>query len=140
MFLPGLWQITGYRQTSCPVTKHSKGSTSYSLARKMVLFVNAITSFSDKPLVYIFYTGALICGAALLYILRLCYLRWSIGIPLMGWPSLIVSIWFLGGLTIFFIGVLGIYLAHMYREIKQRPYTIVREVYSASHEPPSKDR
>ena len=57
----------------------------------------------------------------------------------MGWPSLIVSIWFLGGLTIFFIGVLGIYLAKMYREIKQRPYSIVRDVFPAgtspSHEP-----
>jgi len=47
----------------------------------------------------------------------------------MGWPSLIVSIWFLGGLTILFIGILGVYMAKIYREIKHRPYVLVREVF-----------
>ena len=50
----------------------------------------------------------------------------------MGWPSLIVSIWFLGGLTIFFLGILGVYLAKIYQEIKHRPYTIVRDVFPPS--------
>lgn len=132
IFMPGLWQITGYRQRSWPVTKLAKGATSYSLTRRIALFVNAITSFSDRPLIYIFYTGASICGASILYIIRLLYLKCSRGFPLLGWPSLIVSIWFLGGLTIFFLGILGVYLAKIYREIKRRPYSIVREVYPPS--------
>jgi putative glycosyltransferase len=61
--------------------------------------------------------------------------RWLFrGIPLIGWSSLIVSIWFLGGLTIFFIGVVGIYLAKVFSEIKQRPRTIVRQVLPAIRE------
>jgi putative glycosyltransferase len=129
VFMPGLWQLTGYRQQPSPVTKHSKGTTSYSLALRISLFVNAITSFSDRPLVYIFYTGATICAVSGLYIARLLYLKWSSGFAIMGWPSLIVSIWFLGGLTILFIGILGVYMAKIYREIKHRPYVLVREVF-----------
>jgi putative glycosyltransferase len=48
---------------------------------------------------------------------------------LQGWASLIVSIWLLGGLTLFSLGVLGIYLAKIFVETKKRPYTIVREIY-----------
>jgi putative glycosyltransferase len=50
---------------------------------------------------------------------------------LSGWPSLIVSIWFLGGLTIFSLGVIGIYIAKIFSETKQRPYTIIRRIYES---------
>ena len=132
IFIPGLWQLTGFQQIPVPVAKHSRKGTTYTLRRKISLFVNAITSFSDKPLIYTFYTGTLICLTAGLYVGWLIFKKFRWGSPLIGWPSLIVSIWFLGGLTIFFIGILGIYLAKIYREVKQRPYTIVRDVYPPS--------
>jgi putative glycosyltransferase len=135
VFIPGLWQLTGFHQIAVPVQKHSSSATTYSLGRKIALFVNAITSFSDKPLVYTFYTGTLICLGAGMYVVWLLYLKIQWGNPLLGWPSLIVSIWFLGGLTIFFIGVLGIYLSRVYREIKQRPYSIVRNVFPFETKP-----
>jgi putative glycosyltransferase len=47
-----------------------------------------------------------------------------------------VSIWFLGGLTIFCTGVIGIYLAKVFTETKQRPYTIVRAEYGFDRDPP----
>jgi putative glycosyltransferase len=46
-----------------------------------------------------------------------------------GWASLIVSIWLLGGLTIFCLGVIGIYLAKIFIEVKHRPYTIIKQVF-----------
>jgi len=46
-----------------------------------------------------------------------------------GWTSIMVSIWILGGLIISFIGVIGIYLAKIFSETKQRPYVIVREIH-----------
>jgi len=52
-----------------------------------------------------------------------------VGVP--GWASIMVSIWFLGGVTIFCVGVLGIYLAKVFTETKDRPYTIVRQIYGA---------
>jgi len=50
-----------------------------------------------------------------------------IGVP--GWASIMVSIWFLGGVMIFCVGVLGIYLAKVFTETKDRPYTIIRRIY-----------
>jgi len=114
IFLHGLWPHLGYLQIPQTVHKHSRSTTTYRFSRKLSLGVNAITSFSNKPLIFIFYTGLLLCLTAGSYILWLLQRRLFHGISLMGWPSLIVSIWFLGGLTIFFIGVLGIYLAKMF--------------------------
>ena len=132
VFLPALWALPGFAQIAQPVKKHSKGSSTYSLARKIALLVNAITAFSNTPLILIFYTGLCLSGVAGLYIFWLFWKRVWYGIPIMGWPSLIVSIWFLGGLTILFIGILGIYLAKVFAEIKGRPRSIVRHIFSAS--------
>ena len=51
-----------------------------------------------------------------------------------GWTSLIISIWFFGGLTTLILGILGIYIANILSESKRRPYTVVRRVYRASEE------
>ena len=127
--LAGLWAITGFSQSPLEIRKHDKGSSTYGLAHKIANLVNAITSFSNRPLMYIFYLGtsiSLLAGLAAAYlILR----RILFGTYLAGWASLIVSIWLLGGLTIFSIGLLGIYLSKIFTEAKQRPYTIVRDVY-----------
>ncbi|HVO33045.1 MAG TPA: glycosyltransferase family 2 protein [Elusimicrobiota bacterium] len=129
VFLAGLIEITGYRQILVPVDKGSRAVSGYRWRRKMVMAVEAITSFSDRPLVLIFVTGSLISMAASLYIIYIV-VRWVIrGVPITGWPSLIVSIWFLGGLTIAFIGVLGIYLSKIYIETKRRPRSVVRKIY-----------
>jgi putative glycosyltransferase len=61
----------------------------------------------------------------------LMYRSMTAGIGVPGWASIMVSIWFLGGLTIFCIGVIGIYLAKIFTETKRRPYTIVRQEYDA---------
>jgi putative glycosyltransferase len=63
--------------------------------------------------------------AALYLIVR----RVFFGVFLTGWPSLIVSVWLLGGLTIFCLGVIGIYLSKVFMEVKPRPYTVVRQLY-----------
>jgi putative glycosyltransferase len=129
--LAGLWQITGFHQIPVFVDKRAKGSSTYTLARKIEAVVNAVTSFSNKPLVFIFYLGALILtlsslAGGYLVVARIFYksLLW-------GWPSLIVSIWMLGGLTIFCLGLIGIYLSKVFIETKGRPYTIIRKIYTA---------
>jgi putative glycosyltransferase len=129
VFIPGLWTITGFEQRAVKCVKTSKGSSTYTFGKKMAVFVNAVTSFSSKPLVYIFYLGVVI---SMLSILAGCYLvirRIFFGDFLVGWPSLIVSIWFLGGLTILSLGVIAIYLSKVFMETKDRPYTIVRKIY-----------
>jgi putative glycosyltransferase len=123
--ISGLWVITGFRQVGLPVEKLSLNPTTYNVSRKVALMVNHLTSFSNKPLVGIFYLG---CVILLLSIMMGAYLvirRLVYGL-LEGWASVMVSLWFLGGLSIFCIGIVGIYLAKMFSEVKRRPYAIVR--------------
>ena len=126
-----LWTFTGFTQVALPVDKATKGSTSYDVRRKIAHFVNSITSFSSAPLVFVFYLGvsiSLLAGIAGTYLI---IRRLFFGVLLEGWPSLIVSVWFLGGLTLLSLGVLGVYLAKVFTEVKQRPYTVVREIFEA---------
>jgi putative glycosyltransferase len=129
IFLAGLWHITGFRQCPIRVTKRSKGQSTYTFQRKLSLFVNAVTSFSNTPLVMIFYFGIGILLLASGFIAYLVVYWLFLASPPSGWTSLIASIWFLGGLIISFIGILGLYLSKVYSESKQRPYTIVRETH-----------
>lgn len=125
----GLWVITGFKQASQLVHKHSTSPTSYTLSGKFGHLVNAVTSFSSLPLVYTFYSGLLISISALFYIAYILGRFLLIASPPSGYTSLIASIWFFSGLIIFFLGVQGIYLSKMFSEVKQRPYSIIRRVY-----------
>ena len=130
--LAGLEVVTGFEQRPLTIVKQSRSVSSYGLRRRISVFVNAITSFSNRPLVYIFQIGlsvmllATIAGAILLQ----QSLSGRVGVP--GWASIMVSIWFLGGLTIFSIGVIGVYIAKVFTETKRRPYTVVRREYRAA--------
>lgn len=129
IFFPGICALAGHKQVALPVTKHHKGSSTYTLKKKLAQVVDAITSFSTTPLVFIFYLGVLISiisGSYGLWII----IRRIFFVPYMeGWVSTVVSIWLLGGITIFCIGLIGIYLSKVFMETKQRPMTIIRKVY-----------
>ena len=129
MVISGLWLITGYKQMPLPVTKTSISPSTYTFARKVAHLVNAVTSFSATPLYMIFYCGVGIFLAALAYAVYLAVWRLFADSSVEGWTTVVVSVWILGGLTISFIGVIGIYLAKVFSEAKQRPYAIIRSVY-----------
>jgi putative glycosyltransferase len=127
--IAALWATTGFQQVAVPVQKRYKGTSTYTLRRKIAHVVDSVTSFSSAPLVFIFYLGTTISLLAGVFGTYLIIRRLAFGVLLEGWPSLIVSIWFLGGLTLFCLGIIGIYLSKMFTEVKQRPYTTVRQVY-----------
>lgn len=129
VFMAGLWSITGFRQIGTPVDKGSRNSSTYTLRRKLSTLVNGVTSFSSAPLRYIFYLGTIVMLTSGLCALYLIFHVFFLGQFLPGWASVMVSVWLLGGIMIFCIGVVGIYLAKVFSEAKQRPYTIVRNVY-----------
>lgn len=129
MVISCLWVITGFKQSAHVVKKHMNSATTYSLARKIEHLTNSITSFSAVPLRLIFYTGLIIFACALLYVVYLVFDKLVLATPLDGWTSVMVSIWLLGGMIISFVGVIGIYLSKIFSESKQRPSTIVREIY-----------
>jgi putative glycosyltransferase len=129
MMIAGLWALTGFRQEPVRLQKHARSATTYSLRHKIRILVNSITSFSHRPLLGIFYLGLVIIALASIAAGYLVVRRLFFGELLAGWPSLIVSVWLLGGLTLFSVGILGIYLSKVFIETKQRPYTIIRELY-----------
>ncbi len=134
VFMAGLWHITGFFQRPQHVTKQSTSETTYTFRRKMSLLINSVTSFSNTPLIGIFYVGLTIFLIASLFTLYLVVNRLFFAKPLSGWTSVMASIWLLGGLVISFIGVIGIYLSKIFSETKQRPYTIVRRIYGKSYD------
>jgi putative glycosyltransferase len=124
-----LWLITGYEQRSYPVKKLSRGATSYSLTKKCSHLINAVTSFSAAPLKLIFISGVIIFFGSIAYASYLTLNRIFFSRTVDGWTSIMVSIWFLGGMIVSFLGILGLYLSKIYTEVKQRPNVIVREVF-----------
>ena len=129
VFLGGLMTITGYLQVPLTVKKYSKGSSTYTLRRKVALFVNALTSFSNKPLIYIFYLGCIISFISGVAGCFLIFRKLIFGGILVGWSSIMTTLWFLGGVIIFCLGIIGIYFSKIFIEVKQRPYTIIRQIY-----------
>lgn len=129
LYLGGIWSLVGGKQVAVPVVKKSTSQSTYTFRRKVSLFVNAITSFSNKPLIFIFYLGFTISSLAALAALSMVIRKLFFGAVQTGWASLMVSIWFLGGLNIFVLGIIGIYLAKVFSESKQRPFVQVRKTY-----------
>ena len=84
MMIAGLWALTGFRQVPFAVTKHSRSKTTYSLRRKIALLVNSITSFSNRPLVFIFYLGLAIGALAAMAAVYLVIRRVFFGDPAAG--------------------------------------------------------
>jgi putative glycosyltransferase len=130
--LAGLWTATGFEQRPIKVDKGKRAGTTYTWRRRVSALVNALTSFSSRPLIYVFYMGIAVMLLSLAAGLGLVVRTFTHGINVPGYASLMVSVWFLGGLTIFCIGIVGVYVAKIFTETKDRPYTIVRAEYGAS--------
>jgi putative glycosyltransferase len=128
-WMDGLFALAGFRQVGLPVVKGSESESTYTLRRKLKLFVDAVTDFSEVPLHLIFYAGFVISLLSGCYITYLIFQKLYFGISVDGWTSVIVSLWFLGGMTILFLGIIGIYLSKIFIETKRRPLTVVRQVY-----------
>ncbi|MEZ0168394.1 glycosyltransferase family 2 protein [Microvirga sp. TS319] len=124
-----LWDIAGFKQVPLRVKKLSLSPTTYSLHRRLEMGIKYVTTTSTKLLYYFLYAGILVAGFSTVTI-GYFLIRYLIsGIAVDGWTSLIVSVWFFGGLTTLILGVLGIYIANILSETKRRPYTIVRQVH-----------
>ena len=134
MDIANLLHVTGYRQVPVIVRKHAKPDTTYTFLKRLRLALNSVTSFSRRPLVGVAVTGALILMAALAITAYVLLTYVISGEVPSGYTSLILSLWFLGGLTIFSIGVVALYIAIIFSEVKARPTAIVRDVYSCRHQ------
>jgi putative glycosyltransferase len=134
--LSGLFQLTGFSQKAVPITKRYKGTTSYNFIRRVRVFIDSITSFSSRPLVIISNLGL---GITLFSVFSMAYLifqKMAFGSTISGWTSLMGSVWFLGGIIILSVGVVGLYVAKVFKETKRRPRTVIRKVYQRGADEP----
>ena len=124
----GLFVITGFRQAGQVFQKGSRPMASYSFRARLISLLDSITSFSETPLYFVFFTGLLVLMASGIIACWLLITKLT-GQVLAGWVSTLFSVWFLGGLAIFSIGVVGLYISRIFIETKHRPYTIIRKIH-----------
>ena len=128
MFLRGMVPMLGFRTAEVYYERGERvaGESKYPL-RKMVAFaMEGITSLSNRPIRYVLLLGAL---CALLGVGMAVYVIVSLvrGHTVAGWPSLMMSVWLLGGLQLMALGLIGEYIGKIYMETKRRPKFILEE-------------
>jgi dolichol-phosphate mannosyltransferase len=117
----------GFKSTSLLITHgvRKEGKSTYTLSKLLNLALMVILTYSQKPLILTIKTGLLISFLSLTYVIY-SIVRWYMGkIMVLGYSSIIASIWLIGGLTIFILGVIGLYLGKAFEGIKNRPIYIV---------------
>lgn len=124
-----IYQDIGLKQIGVKIRKLSISDTTYTLRKKISLMISSIVSFSNKPLWYIFIFGLITTTISGLAIIKLIISKLFMDIAIDGWTSVMVSIWFFGGLIILMLGIIGIYLSTIFLEVKQRPYTMIKNIY-----------
>lgn len=129
IIIGGLWSITGFAQASLPITKLRKSETTYSPSRRLSLAIESIVAFSNAPLVLSFYLACLVFVTAVVFIIYLLGIYLSSGSAVEGYLSIIASVWLLSGIILLVQGIQNFYIAVIFSESKDRPRSIVREVY-----------
>ncbi len=129
MFLRGMVPLIGYQSDSVYYDRKERvaGESKYPLKKMLALAFNGISSFSVKPISMIMGLGmVIICCSILAAIYAL--ISFFTGNVEPGWTSLILSIWFLGGLQLISIGMVGLYIGKIYMEVKERPRYNIEKV------------
>jgi dolichol-phosphate mannosyltransferase len=120
----------GMRQVAVPYNRdeRTQGQTNYPFGRMLRLAVDAVTSFSIRPLRIASLIGLCFGFLGLVGVVY-AIIGWAIGQTVPGWTSVMVVVMMLGGIQLFVIGILGEYLGRLYIEAKHRPLYIVDQVY-----------
>ena len=129
LFLRGIVPMIGYRTGTVEYERGERfaGESKYPLKKMLSFAMEGITSLSTKPLKMITGLGFfifLVSIAMLIYSI----VRWAMGETIIGWASVICSVWAIGGLILLSLGVIGEYIGKIYLETKARPRFLIREV------------
>ena len=129
LFLRGIFVNMGFRQETVyfDVKPRLAGNTKYSLSKMLSMALKAITSFSVVPLRLVTVTGFSIFLLSICMTLYVFYISFFTSVAVPGWASTVIPIYFLGGIQLLGIGVIGEYIGKSYQEIKGRPRFIKEE-------------
>jgi glycosyltransferase involved in cell wall biosynthesis len=128
-FIRGQISWIGYRQTFLEYDRAERagGETGYTYRKMIKLALDGITGFSDAPLKAATIGGFIVSGMAFLVMLYTLYARLRTHDYEPGWPSLMISILFLGGVQLIAVGVIGEYIARLSTNVRQRPLYIISD-------------
>lgn len=128
LFLRGLTSWMGFKQTAIDFTASERvlGQSSYNLKKMITFAFTGITAFSVKPLYIAAYLGFIFSGFSVIgygaYVIYAFVAKTEIS----GWASLIMTIVFFGGLQLIILGIIGIYLGKIFKQVKVRPNYIIK--------------
>ena len=126
LFLRGMVPLVGYRSTNVYYDRNERfaGESKYPLKKMLSFAFDGITSFSISPIRMISAFGAIVCVFAFVMAIY-ALVQKIIGHTGAGWASLMVSIWFIGGVQLLSVGLIGEYIGKLYKEVKRRPRYII---------------
>lgn len=129
LYLRGLIPLIGLKSTTVDdhIREREAGHSKYTLRKMLNLALDGITSFSVKPIYYVIYLGIIFLFISLgigIYVIH-AFINHT-EVP--GWASLILSIWFVGAMLMISIGAVGLYIAKIYEEVKQRPLYNISQI------------
>lgn len=136
LFLRGIVPMIGYRTDVVEYQRGERfaGESKYPFHKMFSFAMEGVTSLSTKPIRYIAGLGFfifLVAAAMLVY----SVVRWAMGATIMGWASVMCSVWAIGGLILLSLGIIGEYVGKLYLESKGRPRFIIREILDDDHGP-----
>lgn len=137
-FMRGLSVWVGFKQTGVEYKRAARhaGETKYPLSKMVRFALDGITSFSYLPLQLATYLGFLIAAISMLALIVVIIMRLTNATPdFYGQAATLVSVLFLGGIQLIFLGIIGEYLGRIYDEVKRRPLYIVSDVHGLEKKP-----
>lgn len=128
LFLRGITRDLGLKWTTVDdvLKPREKGESKYTLSKMLTLAFNGITSFSIKPLTLILYLGIVSILVSIAFVIYTIVIHFM-GITAWGWSSMFASIWFLGGVQLVSLGIIGQYVGNTFMETKKRPRYFISE-------------
>lgn len=129
LFLRGMIPLIGYPSDTVYYERNERfaGESKYPLKKMLAFAFDGISSFSVKPIRFIVWLGFLVFFVSVVMLIY-SVVRHAMGHTVLGWSSLIVSIWALGGLQLLSIGVIGEYIGKVYMETKARPKFAIQDI------------
>ncbi|MCF7935323.1 MAG: glycosyltransferase family 2 protein [Synergistales bacterium] len=142
LFLRGLISWIGFRQGEVTFIREGRyaGETKYPFAKMLRLSLDAVTSFSYKPLRLAGYLGFLLSAVSFVYILVVVIEKLFTDLTVPGWSSLMAITLFFNGITLIMLGILGEYVGRIYEETKDRPRYIITEHLGFDEEIPERTK
>ena len=134
LFLGGMMSWTGFLQVGLSVGKKQReGQSTYTLLKRVQLMVNAVSSFSSRPLVWLFNAGIGITGLSFAYVGYLIVRKLLFGDALLGFTSMMALLALTLGIVTTGLGLVGIYLGKVFNQVQNRPTFIIRDIHRSEH-------